>query len=75
MSNNKFDERFVNALDELSESLMKVAQLCDDEIYGEDFNTEILAIKLGHLWGKSLDEMAGDIKDVVDEMRNEKGHK
>ena len=69
MSNNKFDERFTNALEELSESLLKVTQLCDDETHGEDFNTEILTIKLGHLWGKSLDEMAGDIKDVVEEMR------
>lgn len=54
-------ELFVDALMELSHALDAVAWLTQDETYGEEFNQEILAGKLGHVFGESIDEMAYDV--------------
>ena len=64
----KFDDRFPKALHKLSDAFDEVSQLCSEGNLGDEFNQEILAEKLGHLWVKSLDEIAWDIEKVAKEL-------
>lgn len=61
----KFNEKYAIALQHVAAALREVVSLIEPNGDGPAFHDEVLCERLGDCWGKSIDEMAGDIDMVA----------